>query len=64
MKDPKAAIAQPPKFANENDEADWWAGPEGRKFLKTKSNTPAKKPRAGSKLLTPKANPLHLSKPA
>lgn len=27
-------VSQAPKFANEKDEAKWWASPEGRTFLK------------------------------
>ena len=26
-----------PKFANEGEEADWWASPQGREFVKQKS---------------------------
>ena len=32
----KKAVATP-KFGNENEEADWWAGREGREFVKQKS---------------------------
>src|ERR1039457_5357032 len=32
-----------PKFANEAEEADWWAGREGREFVKRKSVGPPKK---------------------
>jgi hypothetical protein len=27
-----------PKFANEGQEADWWASPQGREFVKQKSS--------------------------
>ena len=32
-----------PKFANEGEEADWWASPQGRKFVRQKSTESAKK---------------------
>ncbi len=42
-----------PKFANEAQEADWWAGPEGRAFVKQRTTAPAKKAVApkGSRLV-------------
>jgi predicted DNA binding CopG/RHH family protein len=30
----KRVNPQPPEFVTESDEADWWAGDEGRAFLK------------------------------
>ncbi len=32
-----------PKFANEGEEADWWASRQGREFLKENATGPAKK---------------------
>jgi hypothetical protein len=32
-----------PKFANEEEEADWWASPQGREFVKRKSTGSARK---------------------
>jgi hypothetical protein len=26
-----------PKFSDEGDEADWWASPEGREFVRTRA---------------------------
>jgi predicted DNA binding CopG/RHH family protein len=40
-----------PKFANEEEEANWWASREGRAFLKQKAATP-KKSAKGSRLVT------------
>jgi predicted DNA binding CopG/RHH family protein len=42
-----------PKFANEAEEADWWASREGREFLKQKPAATPKKSRAakGSRLV-------------
>lgn len=33
---------QMPKFANEAEEADWWASLQGRQFVKENAVTPAK----------------------
>lgn len=33
---PKTKIEMP-KFRNENEEADWWASPAGREYVKNKS---------------------------
>ncbi len=33
---------QPPTFANEDEEATWWASRQGRDFLKQKSAAPQK----------------------
>lgn len=32
-----------PKFASEDEEADWWASRQGREFVKQKSSGPLKK---------------------
>jgi hypothetical protein len=32
-----------PKFANEGEEADWWASSQGRRFVKQKSTGAARK---------------------
>lgn len=40
-----------PKFANEQDEATWWASSEGRKFLKEKSGAGRTDRPGGSKLV-------------
>ncbi len=40
-----------PKFANENEEAHWWASAEGRGFLKEQSAEGPKKVAGGSKLV-------------
>jgi hypothetical protein len=42
-----------PKFANEAEEADWWASRQGREFVKRKSADPSKKSDApkGSRLV-------------
>jgi predicted DNA binding CopG/RHH family protein len=42
-----------PKFANEAEEADWWASREGREFVKQKSQQAKKgNPPKGSGLVT------------
>jgi len=42
-----------PKFANQQQEADWWASPKGRKFVVEQSVRGNKKaPTGGSKLVT------------
>jgi predicted DNA binding CopG/RHH family protein len=40
-----------PKFKNEDEEAKWWASPQGRGFLKQQSAVPASKERRGSPLV-------------
>jgi hypothetical protein len=42
-----------PKFANEGEEANWWASRQGREFVKRKSAEPLKKGAApkGSRLV-------------
>lgn len=42
----KKQTIDPPKFANTEEEADWWASRQGREFLKQKSAAPPKKGRA------------------
>lgn len=42
---------QPPTFANEAEEAAWWASRQGREFLKQKSAEPQKKVTKGSRLV-------------
>jgi uncharacterized DUF497 family protein/predicted DNA binding CopG/RHH family protein len=42
---------QPPIFANDEEEATWWASREGRAFLKQKSAVPQKKMAKGSRLV-------------
>jgi predicted DNA binding CopG/RHH family protein len=41
---------KPPTFANEDEEATWWASRQGREFLEQKSAEPAKKASKGSRL--------------
>jgi len=40
-----------PKFANEDQEAVWWASREGRAFVKEKSAAPHRKAAKGSRLV-------------
>jgi predicted DNA binding CopG/RHH family protein len=42
---------QLPTFANEDEEATWWASRRGREFLKQKSTEPQKKAAKGSRLV-------------
>jgi len=42
---------QPPKFADEDEEATWWASRQGWDFLKQKSAEPEKKMAKGSRLV-------------
>jgi len=42
---------QIPAFANEDDEATWWASKQGREFLKQKSTEPQKRAAKGSRLV-------------
>jgi predicted DNA binding CopG/RHH family protein len=39
----KPEILKPTKFADENEEATWWASAEGRMFLKQQPQTAVKK---------------------
>ena len=47
----KMAI-KPPTFANEDEEATWWASRPGREFLKQKAEEPQKKVAKGSRLVS------------
>ena len=40
-----------PVFANEDEEATWWASPEGRQFLKQQPAHPQRKAAKGSRLV-------------
>jgi hypothetical protein len=40
-------MSTPPAFANDDEEAAWWASPKGREFVKQKSTEPQKKPSKG-----------------
>src|ERR1051326_2492166 len=42
---------KPLTFANEDEEAAWWAGRQGREFLKRKTAGPQKKVAKGSRLV-------------
>ena len=42
---------QLPAFANDEEEATWWASRQGRDFLKQKSAEPPKKMAKGSRLV-------------
>ncbi|MEO8373228.1 MAG: hypothetical protein ABI806_28845 [Candidatus Solibacter sp.] len=42
---------QPPTFANEDEEAAWWASRAGRDFLKQKSTESQKKVTKGSRVV-------------
>ena len=42
---------KPPAFANEDEEAAWWASPQGRGFLKQKAMERQKKVAKGSHLV-------------
>jgi predicted DNA binding CopG/RHH family protein len=52
MNKSKERAARTPKFANEDQEAKWWASPTGRDFLKRQSAAPASKSQKGSSLVT------------
>jgi len=51
MEKRKAKKSGAPKFADEQDEAKWWASAEGRTFLKQQSLTRSVDGRDGSKLV-------------
>jgi hypothetical protein len=42
---------KPPAFANEDEEATWWASRQGREFLRQKSAESPKKVLKGSRLV-------------
>jgi hypothetical protein len=44
-------IIQPPTFANEDEEAAWWASRQGRELLKQESAGPQEKVAKGSRLV-------------
>lgn len=52
MEKRKTLMVQIPRFANEHDEADWWASAEGRKFLKEQPARRLQKTPVGSKLVS------------
>ena len=47
----KKKMIELPEFANEDEEAAWWASRQGREFLKQKSAEPQKKEAKGSRLV-------------
>jgi predicted DNA binding CopG/RHH family protein len=51
MAKPKIGASNIPKFANEQEEAKWWASPQGREFVKKQSARRTKKGAGGSKLV-------------
>jgi predicted DNA binding CopG/RHH family protein len=52
MNKPKEQSKRTPKFKNEDEEAKWWASPQGRSFLKRQSAAPPSKNRQGSSLVS------------
>jgi hypothetical protein len=46
------AASKMPKFLNEDEEAEWWAGAEGRAFLKRQSGAGTARERKGSPLVS------------
>ena len=51
METQKTMVVKLPKFATENEEADWWASSEGRKFLRDQLERRPQKSPGGSKLV-------------
>ena len=47
----KLKVSAIPKFANEQEEAKWWASPEGREFVKEQSVRGSHTAAGGSKLV-------------
>lgn len=47
----KSTTVQMPRFKNEDEEADWWASPDGRAYVKEKSSAGGSKRVAGSRLV-------------
>ena len=45
-------MTEPPAFADDDEEAAWWASPEGREFVKQKSTELQKKALEGSRLVS------------
>ena len=62
MEKRKTMPAQVPKFANERQEANWWASAEGRKFLKVQP-AQGQTAQGGSKLVAKltKANSVQIA---
>lgn len=56
-------INQVPKFTNEDQEAKWWASPDGRDFLKQRSSDNATRKQKGSPLVgkLSKANSVQIA---
>jgi predicted DNA binding CopG/RHH family protein len=56
-------INQVPKFTNEDQEAKWWASPDGRDFLKQRSSDNAARKQKGSPLVgkLSKANSVQIA---
>ena len=52
MEKQKAMTVPVPQFANEQEEAAWWASADGRKFLKVQSARRQTKSPGGSRLVT------------
>lgn len=50
MEKRKPRTISPPKFANEGEEANWWASQEGRQFVKAESARQGEKA-SGAKLV-------------
>ncbi len=46
------SVVKTPKFTNEDEEAKWWAGAEGREFLKRQSAAGIARKRKGSPLVS------------
>jgi predicted DNA binding CopG/RHH family protein len=59
----KLVASEIPKFANEREEAKWWASPPGREFVKGQSERRSKKAAGGSKLVAKlaKANSVQIA---
>ena len=63
MEKRKTVMVDVPKFASEIEEANWWASPEGRKFLKEQSARRQPVAPGGSKLVAKiaKANTVQIA---
>lgn len=63
MEKRKTMTVRVPHFANESEEADWWASADGRKFLKAQPAQPQKQAPVGSKLVAKlgKANSVQIA---
>jgi hypothetical protein len=51
MNKPKEQTTRTPNFANEDEEAKWWASAKGRDFLKRHAAAPGSKKQMGSSLV-------------